>query len=208
MYGYSGGAGLVQGMAAGYFMWDLMVCIVNIQILGPLDLLHGIIAGGVSLLGFRPFCLFYGLNYLLFELSTPFVNIHWFCDKVNLTGSTVQWLNGIVLIISFFSCRLVWGTYLTFNFFKDVWTAIQADQRQTSVSYGMAKPGEEVVIENKLPYWMLGLFCVGNLALTSLNFFWFSKMIDAVRKRFEPEVGGTKRNGNANGSASGKVKVR
>lgn len=208
LYGYSGGAGLVQAMATGYFIWDVMICIVNYSVLGALDLLHGIIAGSVAILGFRPFALYYGLGFLLFELSTPFVNIHWGCDKVDLTGSTTQWYNGIVLIITFFSCRLAWGSYLTINFFKDVWTAIQADQEQQSISYGVVKPGGEVAMQKMLPYWVAALFCAGNLGLTSLNFFWFSKMIEAVRKRFRPQEGGTKEDGQAAKSASGKVKVR
>jgi hypothetical protein len=205
LYGYSGAGGLVQGMAAGYFMWDLTVCTINYSVLGPLDLLHGFIAGGVAILGFRPFALYYGLSYLLFELSTPFVNIHWMCDKVGMTGSTVQWYNGVVLIIMFFSCRLVWGCWVTVHFFGDVWRTLRAGP-MTAAEVG--KLGEGMAVQNSLPLWMAVLFCVGNLGLTGLNFFWFSKMIEAVRKRFRPEQGGTKQNGAISKSDSGKVKVR
>ena len=188
LYGYSRAAGSVQALATGYFLWDVMICTVNFRILGPLDLLHGIVAGGVAVLGFRPSALYYGLGFLLFELSTPFVNIHWACDKVDLTGSPTQWYNGIVLIVTFFSCRLVWGSYLTVHFFQDVWTALQADRERQAISYGTLSPGGKEAIQRGLPYWMAALFCFGNLALTGLNFFWFSKMIEAVRKRFrEPK---------------------
>jgi hypothetical protein len=208
LYGYSGSGGLVQAMAAGYFMWDFMICTVNYKILGPLDLLHGVIAGSVAILGFRPFALYYGLGYLLFDLSTPFVNIHWACDKVDLTGSAVQLYNGIALIVMFFSCRLVWGTYLTFHFFGDVWTATRADREQQAISHGVVKPGGEMAMQGSLPIWMAVAFCVGNLGLTGLNFFWFSKMIEAVRKRFRPQEGGIKGNGRVTKSANGKVKMR
>jgi TLC domain len=192
LYGYSGGAGLVQAMAAGYFIWDIMICVVNFKILGPLDLLHGIVAASVAILGFRPFALYYGLNILLFELSTPFVNVHWGCDKVDLTGSPTQWYNGIVLIVTFFSCRVVWGSYLTINFFIDIWRAVRAGREQLVMSYGMVEPGGDVAMQTSPPHWMMGLFCTGNFILTSLNFFWFSKMIEAVRKRFRPEAEKTK----------------
>ena len=208
VYGYSGAAGLIQSMAAGYFLWDLTVCIINYSILGPLDLLHAVIAGGGAMIGFRPFGLYYGLSYLLFELSTPFVNVHWACDKVGMTGSRLQWWNGVVLIVAFFSCRLVWGSYLTVNFFSDVWAALQADREVLARGGGMGKVGREDSVRNSLPFWVAVFFCVGNLGLTGLNFFWFSKMIEAVRKRFRPQEVGSKENGAARESGSGKVKVR
>lgn len=178
---------------------------MNYSVLGPLDLLHGVIAGGVAILGFRPFALYYGLGYLLFELSTPFVNIHWMCDKVEKTGSNLQWYNGVVLIVVFFSCRLVWGTWITLHFFWDVWSALREGPITDA---GMGKMGEGMKVQHSLPLWMAVLICVGNMGLTGLNFFWFSKMIEAVRKRFRPEQGGTKQNRAAHGSDSGKVKVR
>jgi hypothetical protein len=205
LYGYSGAGGLVQAMAAGYFMWDLTVCTLNYSVLGPLDLLHAVIAGGVAVLGFRPFALFYGLEFLLFELSSPFVNIHWMCDKVDMTGSAVQWYNGVMLIVVFFSCRLVWGVWVSVHFFGDVWRALREGPILVP---GVGKMGEAMMVQNYLPLWMAVLFCVGNLGLTGLNFFWFSKMIDAVRKRFKPEDGGTKQNGAASKYKSEKVKVR
>jgi hypothetical protein len=75
MWAYSGASGVVQAIATGYFMWDFMVCIVHYRTLGILDLLHGSVAVVVAFLGFRPFALYYGLSYLLFELSTPFVHL-------------------------------------------------------------------------------------------------------------------------------------
>lgn len=52
IWGYTGAGGLVQGMATGYFAWDLMVCTANVNVLGPLDLIHGLAASAVALLGF------------------------------------------------------------------------------------------------------------------------------------------------------------
>jgi hypothetical protein len=64
---------------------------------------------------------FYAPTFILYELSSPFLNIHWFCDKLNMTGSTLQFVNGIVLLFTFFSCRLCWGTYNSIRVFNDVW---------------------------------------------------------------------------------------
>lgn len=41
--------------------------------------------------------------------------------------------------------------------------------------------GDEVV-----PLWLALTYLLSNLVLNALNFYWFSKMIDAVRKRFVP----------------------
>ena len=54
----------------------------------------------------RPFVNYYGCIFILWELSTPFLNIHWFLDKVNMTGSRAQLYNGYLLLFSFFSSQL------------------------------------------------------------------------------------------------------
>lgn len=37
-----------------------------------------------------------------------------------------------------------------------------------------------------VPTWLPGIYVVSNLTLNTLNWFWFVKMISAVKKRFEP----------------------
>ncbi|KAK0516302.1 hypothetical protein JMJ35_000905 [Cladonia borealis] len=115
VWGYTGATGMVQGFSAGYFFWDLGVCMADVGVHGWGALTHAAAALTVSLLGFRPFCNYYGLSFILYELSTPFLNIHWFLDKTHLTGSTAQFLNGIILITTFAGSRLVWGTYQSNN---------------------------------------------------------------------------------------------
>ena len=43
---------MVQGFAAGYFLWDLAVCAGNVEVHGPGALMHAVSALAVSLLGF------------------------------------------------------------------------------------------------------------------------------------------------------------
>src|ERR1700730_1062100 len=73
----------------------------------------------------RPFVNFYGPTFILYELSSPFLNFHWFFDKLNMTGSRAQLYNGLILLATFFSCRLVWGTYQSVRVYQDVWAALQ-----------------------------------------------------------------------------------
>ena len=52
VWGYSGAEGLIQAMAAGYFMWDLVVTARNVHIFGPGMLAHASSALAVYVLGF------------------------------------------------------------------------------------------------------------------------------------------------------------
>jgi TLC domain len=38
---------------------------------------------------------------------------------------------------------------------------------------------------NDAPLWLVGMYLVSNLLLNSLNLYWFSKMIDSLRRRAE-----------------------
>jgi hypothetical protein len=48
--------------------------------------------------------------------STIFLNIHWFLDKTNRAGSTLQLINGFFLVGSFFAVRLVYGGIMVRSF--------------------------------------------------------------------------------------------
>lgn len=40
-----------------------------------------------------------------------------------------------------------------------------------------------------LPVWLGASYLAANVSLTILNFFWFSKMVQTIRKRFDPPFG-------------------
>lgn len=52
MWGYTGAAGAVQALGAGYFLWDVQVCVTNFEALGLVDLLHAVVALSIAILGF------------------------------------------------------------------------------------------------------------------------------------------------------------
>ncbi|KAJ8114514.1 hypothetical protein OPT61_g3625 [Boeremia exigua] len=124
LWGYTPASGMVQGFAAGYFLWDLQVCIQHFNICGIGALVHAIGALAITCIGFKPFGNYYGLSFILYELSTPFLNIHWFCDKLGYTGSKLQLYNGIALLFTFFACRVVWGTYQSTMIYSDIYKAL------------------------------------------------------------------------------------
>ncbi|KAK5654942.1 hypothetical protein OQA88_6699 [Cercophora sp. LCS_1] len=196
VWGYDGAIGFIQAMAAGYFVWDLITTLLYIDVFGLGLLAHAVSALAVYSFGFRPFLNFYSPTFILYELSTPFLNIHWFFDKLNMTGSRAQLYNGIALLFTFFSCRLVWGTWQSVVVYGDMWKAIHHAPDAGYVAAALS--GNATLTDPNLntmsfvkeavpvPTWLPGIYVVSNLTLNALNWFWFVKMISAVKKRFEP----------------------
>ena len=52
VWGYTGAGGMIQGFAAGYFLWDLCVSVVNVSVFGWGLLAHAVAALVVFSLGF------------------------------------------------------------------------------------------------------------------------------------------------------------
>ncbi|KAE9983086.1 hypothetical protein EG328_010323 [Venturia inaequalis] len=195
LWGYNGAGGMVQGFAAGYFLWDVVVSLVHFDVMGVSSLVHGVCALGVTCIGFKPFANYYGLNFILYELSTPFLNIHWFFDKFGMTGTKAQLYNGIALLASFAGSRLVWGSYQSYLIYGDVWKAWHTAEPYTALCakyVGQTAGLETPVGCRTLPAWLAITYVGANTALSVLNFFWFYKMIKAVKKRFPKADGDTK----------------
>ncbi|KAG9231126.1 TLC domain-containing protein [Amylocarpus encephaloides] len=186
MWGYTGSAGMVQAFATGYFLFDLTVMIRCLDVFGIGMLTHAASCIVTYTLGFRPVFNYYGCVFMLYEMSTPFLNIHWFFDKLGMTGTKAQLYNGIALVSVFFSCRLVWGAYSSFNIYRDVWNAIHFDASATRLSTNdsMMMYGRD----RSLPMWLIIIYMGGHVILQLLNVFWLGKMIAAIRKRFTPEA--------------------
>ncbi|KAK1769896.1 TLC domain-containing protein [Phialemonium atrogriseum] len=195
IWGYTGAAGLVQAMATGYFVWDLIMTVSYLDVFGLGLLAHASSALAVYSLGFKPFLNYYGCTFILYELSTPFLNIHWFFDKLNMTGSKAQLYNGITLLATFFSCRLVWGTIQSAFVWRDMWRAVHTAPdagyaAAAALNSTLADPDENMMAfatdAGPIPVWLAGVYIASNITLNTLNWHWFFKMITAVKKRFEP----------------------
>ncbi|KAJ1903607.1 hypothetical protein IWQ60_012559, partial [Tieghemiomyces parasiticus] len=163
--GFSTRFGDVTAVSAGYFLWDAYVCIKYIRQTGPGFAIHGVIAFIACILSYAPFIAMYGPMFMMVELSTPFLNIHWFMDKIGLTGSLAQLVNGVILLGTFFYARILYCPYSVSRLYLDLYR-----------HWGRFNP-------------MLGYIYIAQSAtLTVLNVYWFSKMITALRSRFAPEA--------------------
>ncbi|KAG2116614.1 DUF887-domain-containing protein [Suillus discolor] len=166
-FGWHEDAGFLIAIATGYFIWDTLESIIHFSDVG--FVFHGISCLLIYGLSFTPFVPYYAVRFLFWELSTVFLNIHWFLDKTGKTGSALQLVNGIVLITTFFCARCIWGAMMSYDFFMTL---------------------DSVYDQVLTPY--LIIYGGGNVLLQALNWFWFTKMITALVKRFQGKPNGHK----------------
>ncbi|KAI9509608.1 DUF887-domain-containing protein [Russula earlei] len=146
-FGWDPRVGTLFAVTCGYFLWDSVVCLVHYEGIG--FLLHGWVCLVLFLNTFRPFIAYYGARFLLWELSTPFLNIHWMLDKTGQTGSTLQFVNGFILVGTFAGARLVYGTIMSYQFYQTIFEVRDGLSSGIFVSY-----------------------VFGNVALNGLNLYW------------------------------------
>ncbi|KAL9088377.1 MAG: hypothetical protein Q9159_003151 [Coniocarpon cinnabarinum] len=212
VYGYDAANALVVSLACGYFLWDFIMTALHMNVFGPGMMAHAIAALTAYGAGFRPLVTWYAPVFILFELSSPFLNFHWFFDKLGMTGSTAQLINGIILMSTFAGSRLVWGGYNCFSVFPDMFQAVnfqgtvsgrewftEAEANVTTLAAAenaLHSPVGGIDLEyvrrtmpKPSPVWYVGLYTISYSTLMILNFYWFGKMIETLRARFEPPIG-------------------
>ena len=86
-------------------------------------------------------------------------------DKLGMAGSTAQLVNGVALLTTFATSRLLWGTYQSVRMYMDIWTAF------FETAGGLP-----------VPPWLAVAYVVCNTTLSALNFYWFGKMVRMVRR--------------------------
>jgi len=96
--------------AAGYFLWDLFMCIVYFKDYGIGFTLHAIFCLYTYLVHLIPIFQWYGMVFLLFELSTPFINLAWMMDKAGVKNAAVIKGNFALAVLTFFFVRIIFGT--------------------------------------------------------------------------------------------------
>lgn len=160
--GYTPYGGFVAAVTIGYFVWDVVVCLMHFQLFGFGFLFHAFAALYVFSCCLSPFCLPWIPGFLLFELSTPFVNVNWFASRLpsgTFSDRTIL-INGLFLLLTFFVVRIIWGFYAVAVVAVDMWHTLQH-------------------VNILLPITILTL----NFSLDVLNVFWFYKMILIAKKK-------------------------
>ncbi|KAK9766046.1 hypothetical protein K7432_005166 [Basidiobolus ranarum] len=162
LFGYSNATGETYAVASGYFLWDTIFHLSHLKDFGLGFAIHGIASFCLGISSYRPYLMYFGCNFLMFELSTPFLNFHWFMDKLGYTGSILQIINGVILIIVFFCARLIWGFWTMYDLTITVIPHV-----------------------HEVPWVVTTAFALAFSALNILNVFWFRKMIMSVQSRLQ-----------------------
>ncbi|BGP14219.1 hypothetical protein JCM10213v2_002162 [Rhodosporidiobolus nylandii] len=163
----------LSAIAVGYFTWDSLVTAGHIGTQGLAFFLHGFGCLNAFLFTLRPFLMWCGPSFLIWEFSTIFLNAHWLFDKLKMTGSTAQLINGVCLVVSYISARLIWGTYNSYR----LWRLLLPSTADLSA---------KAILARETPLWIRGLYLFLNILMNSLNFYWFRLMVLALLKRFVP----------------------
>jgi len=150
--------------SAGYFLWDAIVSLIHIKSTGVGFVIHAVSCTLLYGLALRPWLHYYGMAFLLFELSTPFVNNHWFYDKCNMSGSKGQFVNGVFLLSAYFLVRIIFGFVASSWFWADL-----LELRASGAS--------------KAPAILVFVYLAFNIVLNGLNLFWFYSIISMAMRR-------------------------
>ena len=111
-----------------------------------------------------------------------------------MTGSRLQLCNGILLLLTFFGCRLVWGSYQTTRIYQDIWLVlhtpggIEPPIKSWLFPTLATLPDRAEIMRfsgaQVLPPWLAFVYLSANTLLSALNFYWFWLMIATIKKRF------------------------
>ncbi|KAF9200783.1 hypothetical protein BGZ49_008986 [Haplosporangium sp. Z 27] len=95
-----------------------------------------------------------------------------YADKLGMTGTIYQLINGVILLSLFLGVRIIFGIYMSYQTYQSA-----------------------IVVIDQIPWHLIIVYSLANVILNSLNIFWFYKMIESLMKRFQPTKKSSKENG-------------
>ena len=151
----------VYAASTGYFLWDIVVSVISWRRGGDFGfVVHGVCCFCVYIFCFRPYLQFYASVFLIFELSTPFLHLVWFCERIGLKDHPIRAVFAVLLALCFFCSRIVFGLYQSYKFFKDTFA-----------------------LADEIPPFLIWFYSIINIILCTLNIYWFSLIVKkAVRQ--------------------------
>ncbi|KAJ2055068.1 hypothetical protein GGI08_004280 [Coemansia sp. S2] len=143
----------------GYFLWDMVNTYRNIDVDGWGFMAHAIMSFGVYLLAYSPLLQYYGACFMMFEISTLFLNIHNTLEDLELQEAILYYINATALVSSFFFARIVYGTILSINVWREL--------------------ANSTIPINPLAVSFVRL---ANITLMCLSYYWFSIIIMTAKR--------------------------
>ncbi|KAJ2356063.1 hypothetical protein GGF43_002309 [Coemansia sp. RSA 2618] len=145
--------------SVGYFLWDIFNTYTNLDMNGWGFMVHAVASFSVYLLSFSPLLQYYGACFMMFEVSTLFLNIHLTFESCGLQDYILYYINGMALVSSFFFARVVYGTILSIN----VWKALASSAIPINA-------------------FAANTIRLANLVLMGLSYYWFSVVIMTAKR--------------------------
>jgi len=155
LYGFSDRANLLFAHSCGFFLWDIFVCLGASKIdVG--FLCHAIACFVCYLFGQYPYLHYWGVRFLLYELSTPFLNAMLIMRQLGYQGTLHDVLKNL-FGYTFLVVRIFYGFYISAYFTKDSVELLQSGRAHSTFA---------------VSYYLLA-----NVVLNGLNSFWLYKML-------------------------------
>lgn len=146
----------VLSMSLGYFLWDLLLCLLYPRKMGYDMLIHAVVCTAGYTLAMQPCMTYEATALLLFEWSTPFLHAYRLAQSYQWSLKWQLYLS-LTFAAMFFLFRIVWGTYFVF---LRVLPQLYVHYSQGRISGAMACVASTIV---------LGSF--------GLNVMWFRRML-------------------------------
>lgn len=154
--GYNDHSLFYSSVATGYFLWDTIRCFQHYSVFGFAFTLHAVFCLAAyfgSLV--TPTLQYYAMTFLLFELSTPFIHVAWWANRMGCKNQTFCLIHGIATVFVFAGTRCAWGVWKIWELTKDL-----------------------AVLEGFLPR----VFMVIAITMTVLNFVWLGMIVSFLRR--------------------------
>lgn len=152
--GRSASSSIMAVILLGYFIWDIIVCLLHYKSYGPAFLAHAVI----SILLIIPFgnerygCIWYLSLGVVAEISTPFLHLRWFMVEAKMFDRLEFQIVNTIFILLFAAGRLVLvEMYVVVPFLKETFSPNTTLGMPVSIRY---------------------LIIVCGLSWTALQYFW------------------------------------
>jgi hypothetical protein len=147
---------LLSHFTCGYFLYDVVLCLARYKDIGPVFCGHAILAFVINLISIiSGVGHFYTASFIIWETSTPFVNIRYFMNKLKI--SRFQNINNASILLAFLIFRIIWGSFIYYIIILDT----------IYLSEG----------------WLLKIPVFIAFLMNAMNYYWFYKMVNIAINR-------------------------
>ncbi|GBG30464.1 Transmembrane protein 56 [Hondaea fermentalgiana] len=155
-YGRSERAMLAFSISCGFFLYDTKNCFKSTGPQWPYIFHHVACFFCYNFVQY-PFLQYYAVRFLLFELSTPFMNIRSLMLLLGRKGTPLFQAIERSFALSFLIVRILMGVPLSLFAFYDAYVLYESGKQHSTP--------------------VMAYFCFANAGLNALNLFWMSTMV-------------------------------